>query len=164
VTKPVRVFGPLLLDAFAFEGSAAVKDLMAALDCVRTTYAAGRRKLPAAPPLRFVPRRWRGFVLGPDGVDRAAYELRAFSELRERLRAGDVWVAGSWKYRAFDDYLLPRPTFEALKASGSLRSRSRPGSRTTGPSGGPSSRRRPPPSPAGPVPATCPTCASTSRV
>ena len=120
MTKPVRVFGPLLLDAFAFEGSAAVKDLMAALDCVRTTYAAGRRKLPAAPPLRFVPRRWRGFVLGPDGVDRAAYELCAFSELRERLRAGDVWVAGSWKYRAFDDYLLPRPTFEALKASGSL--------------------------------------------
>jgi hypothetical protein len=49
--KSVRVFGLLLLDAFAFEGSAAVKDLMAALDCVRTTYAAGRRKLPAAPPL-----------------------------------------------------------------------------------------------------------------
>ena len=118
--KSVRVFGPLLLDAFAFEGSAAVKDLMAALDSVRTTYAAGRRKLPAAPPVRFVPRRWRGFVLGPDGVDRAAYELCAFSELRERLRAGDVWVAGSRKYRAFDDYLLPRPTFEALKASGSL--------------------------------------------
>ena len=118
--KSVRVFGPQLLDAFTFEGSAAIKDLMAALSCIRATYAAGRRKLPASPPVRFVPRRWRGFVLRPDGINRAAYELCAFSELRERLRAGDVWVAGSRKYRAFDDYLLPRPTFEALKASGSL--------------------------------------------
>ena len=118
--KSVRVFGPRLLEAFALEGSAAVKDLMAALELIRATYAAGKRKLPTSPPLRFVPRRWRPFVVGRGGVDRAAYELCAFSELRERLRAGDVWVAGSRRYRAFDDYLLPRPTFEALKAAGPL--------------------------------------------
>ncbi|MBO1687902.1 hypothetical protein HJU46_17655, partial [Clostridium butyricum] len=53
-------------------------------------------------------------------VDRAAYELCAFSELRDRLRAGDVWVRGSRRYRAFDDDLLPRPTFAALKAAGPL--------------------------------------------
>ena len=105
---------------FAFEGSAAVKDLMAALDLIRGTYAAGKRKLPTSPPLRFVPRRWRPFVAKEDGVDRAGYELCAFSELRERLRAGDVWVAGSRRYRAFDDYLLPRPTFEAMRAAGPL--------------------------------------------
>ncbi len=114
------MFGPRLLEAFALEGSAAVKDLMAALELIRATYAAGKRKLPTSPPLRFVPRRWRPFVVGRGGVDRAAYELCAFSELRERLRAGDVWVAGSRRYRAFDDYLLPRPTFEALKAAGPL--------------------------------------------
>ena len=118
--KSVRVFAPRLLEAFAFEGSAAVKDLMAALELIRVTYAAGKRKLPASPPLRFVPRRWRPFVVGQGGVDRAAYELCAFSELRERLRAGDVWVAGSRRYRAFGDYLLPRATYEALKASGPL--------------------------------------------
>ena len=93
---------------------------MAALEVIRATYDAGKRKLPTSPPLRFVPRRWRPFVVGRGGVDRAAYELCAFSELRERLRAGDVWVAGSRRYRAFDDYLLPRPTFEALKAAGPL--------------------------------------------
>ena len=93
---------------------------MAALELIRVTYAAGKRKLPASPPLMFVPRRWRPFVVGQGGVDRAAYELCAFSELRERLRAGDVWVAGSRRYRAFGDYLLPRATYEALKASGPL--------------------------------------------
>jgi hypothetical protein len=118
--KSVRVFGPRLLETFAFEGSAAVKDLMAALELIRATYAAGKRKLPASPPLRFVPRRWRPFVISQGAVDRAAYELCAFSELRERLRAGDIWVAGSCRYRAFDDYLLPKPTFAALKAAGSL--------------------------------------------
>ena len=67
-----------------------------------------------------MPRRWRSFVTGRGGIDRAAYELCAFSELRERLRAGDMWVQGSRRYRSFDDYLLPQPTFEALKGSGSL--------------------------------------------
>ena len=118
--RTVRSFGPTLLSAFAFEGSAAVKDLMAALDLIRDTYAAGKRKLPALPPLKFVPRRWRPFVVKKDGIDRAAYELCAFSELRERLRAGDVWVAVSKRYRAFDDYLLPKPIFEAMRAAGPL--------------------------------------------
>jgi hypothetical protein len=106
--KSVRAFGPRLLLAFAFEGSGAVKDLVAALDVIRATYGVGKRKLPDSPPIRFVPRRWRPFVLTKAGVDRAGYELCAFSELRERLRAGDVWVAGSRRYRAFDDDLLPR--------------------------------------------------------
>jgi TnpA family transposase len=118
--RTVRVFGPALLSAFAFDGSATVKDLLSALDLIRETYAAGRRKLPASPPLRFVPRRWRSFVVKKDGIDRAGYELCAFAELRERLRAGDIWVAGSKRYRAFDDYLLPKPTFEAMRAAGPL--------------------------------------------
>ena len=27
--------------------------------------------------------------------------------LRDRLRAGDIWVEGSRAFRAFDDFLLP---------------------------------------------------------
>ncbi|NEU14985.1 Tn3 family transposase [Methylobacterium sp. BTF04] len=118
--RTLRMFGPRLLKAFAFEGSGAVTDLLAALQVIGTTYASGKRKLPLSAPLRFMPRRWRSFVLTQAGIDRAGYELCAFSELRERLRAGDVWVRGARRYRAFDDDLLPRPTFEALKAAGPL--------------------------------------------
>ena len=118
--RSVRLFAPALLEAFAFEGSPAVRDLLAALDLIRTTHATGKRKLPPSPPLRFVPRRWRPFVVVKGEVDRPAYELCALSELRERLRAGDVWVRGSRRYRPFDDDLLPKPTFEALRASGPL--------------------------------------------
>ena len=80
--KSVRIFGPQILDAFAFEGSAAVKNLTVAIDYIRSVYASGKRKLPGSPPLRFVPRRWRAFVIGQNGIDRAAYELCLFLELR----------------------------------------------------------------------------------
>lgn len=118
--RTVRQFGPKLLDAFMFEGSPTVASLLAALEVIRGLYATGKRKLPPSVPLRFVPHRWRPFVISKDGVDRAAYELCAFAELRERLAAGDVWVAGSRQFKPFDSYLLPRPTFEALRAAGPL--------------------------------------------
>ena len=35
--------------------------------------------------------------------------------MRDRLRAGDVWVAGSRQYRAFDEYLLPQPAWRELR-------------------------------------------------
>jgi TnpA family transposase len=40
--------------------------------------------------------------------------------LRARLRAGDVWVRGSRRYRNFEDCLLPRPTIASLRAEGPL--------------------------------------------
>jgi TnpA family transposase len=48
-------------------------------------------------------------------IDRPFYELCALSTLRDRLRAGDVWVAGSRQYRAFDEYLLPQPAWRELR-------------------------------------------------
>ena len=36
------------------------------------------------------------------------------STLRDRLRAGDVWVDGSREYRRFDSYLMPRDTAETV--------------------------------------------------
>jgi hypothetical protein len=42
------------------------------------------------------------------------------SQLRERLRAGDIWVAGSRQFRDFDSYLIPPATFAALREKGLL--------------------------------------------
>lgn len=54
-------------------------------------------------------------MTGADGrPDRRAWEVCVLSELRDRLRAGDVWVAGSRRYRRFENLLLPRPTLAAL--------------------------------------------------
>jgi hypothetical protein len=53
------------------------------------------------------------FTVG--GVDRHFYELCALAELRDRLRAGDIWVTGSRQYRDFETYLIPAATFETMR-------------------------------------------------
>src|SRR3546814_10380215 len=67
-----------------------------------------------------LPICWRPFVLRDGIVDRAAYELCALSQLRDRLRAGDIWVSGSRQFRDFDSYLIPPATFDALREKGPL--------------------------------------------
>ena len=56
----------------------------------------------------------------PGEVNRHAYELCVYFELRDRLRAGDVWVEGSRQRRYFDDRLIPKATFEILRTEGPL--------------------------------------------
>lgn len=116
----LRRIGPLFLDAFVFEGVAGSANLLRGLDAMRTFYAGPRRKPQADLPLGFIRRAWRTAVLGGKSVDIAAYELCLFAELRDRLRAGDVWVVGGRQYRAIEDQLIPAPLFAAMKAAGPL--------------------------------------------
>ena len=83
-------------------------------------YRAGKRTVPLKPPTAFIRRAWRPFVFKDGDIDRRAYELCVFSELRNRLRAGDVWVDRSRHYQDFETYLIPKLTFEILKAEGPL--------------------------------------------
>ncbi|MCB8829737.1 Tn3 family transposase, partial [Escherichia coli] len=108
------------LNAFEFRGAGAVQGLLDAVRLVADIYRTGRRRLPDKPPLRFVPPSWRPFVLRNGVVVRAAYELCVLTQLRDRLRAGDIWVAESRQYRSFDSYLLPSATFDAMRARGPL--------------------------------------------
>jgi TnpA family transposase len=117
----LRAYTPLLLATFEFRGVAAVRPLLEALDLLRELNASNRRRLPANPPLGFVRPRWRRFVCREDGVDRRYYELCAMEELRQRLRAGDVWVVGGRRYRSLEDDLLPKASFAELRANGEIR-------------------------------------------
>jgi TnpA family transposase len=116
----LRRVGPLFLSAFTFQGVAAVSGLVRALEMLRAFYAGARRTLPKDLPTSFIRRSWRDAVT-PDGIiDGAAYELCCFAELRDRLRAGDIWVAGSRQYRAVEDQLIAKPLFAAMKEAGPL--------------------------------------------
>lgn len=75
---------------------------------LRELNASGKRTVPEGTPTGFVRPRWRPHVIGPEGtIDRRFHELWTLSELRDRLRAGDVWVRGSRQYRDFETYLIP---------------------------------------------------------
>ncbi len=122
-TVLARIGRELLQDrgrAFEFRGGGAVNGLLRAIAVIREMYRRGKRTLSANPPTAFVRRAWRSFVFEDGAIDRKAYELCALSALRDRLRAGDVWVDGSRQYQDFESYLIPKPTFEILKSEGPL--------------------------------------------
>ena len=116
----VRKIAPAFLDAFTFKATTAANPIIEALDTLKTMYRTGQRALPAKPPLRFIRPVWRPIVVQGGEIDRKAYELCAFFELRDRLRAGDIWVEGSRQYQDFESFLIPEPTFALLKAEGPL--------------------------------------------
>jgi TnpA family transposase len=116
----IRSFAPELLGAFEFRGGQPVAALLRAIELLRTMHQAGKRSLPDRSPTGFIRRSWRRFVMPGGDIDRKAYEICALSELRDRLRAGDIWVEGSRQFRDFESSLVPSATFEALRAEGAL--------------------------------------------
>jgi hypothetical protein len=69
-------------------------------------------------------QRWRPYVVADDAIDRRFYELCALTELKNRLRSGDIWVTGSRQFKDFDAYLLESSRFAELRAQQSLSLRS----------------------------------------
>jgi TnpA family transposase len=116
----LRRIGPLFLEAFTFQGVAAANGLVQAVELLRTFYAGNRRTLPENLPTSFIRRSWRSAVMKNGKVDGRVYELCLFAELRDRLRAGDIWVTGSRHYRAVEDQLIAKPLFAAMKEAGPL--------------------------------------------
>ncbi len=112
----IRKFAPLLLANFEFQAAAGTADLLRAIDILRDMNATGRRTLPDEVPTSFVRPRWQPYVSPhKQPIDRRNYELCVFSELRDRLRAGDVWVAGSRQYQDFETHLMSAATFQAMR-------------------------------------------------
>jgi len=116
----VRMFAPALLETFQFRGASAVASLLKGVEVIAGMYKSGKRSLPGNVPAGFIRKSWRPAVFDGDTIDRKAYVLCALSELRDRLRAGDVWVDGSRQYQDFENYLVPKATFSLLKAEGPL--------------------------------------------
>ncbi len=57
-------------------------------------------------------------VFTSERIDRRFYETCVLSELGKSLRAGDLWVVGSRRYKDFEEYLLPPEIYRAIKPSG----------------------------------------------
>ena len=116
----LRKYAPLFLEAFEFRGAPVTQPLLAAIEVLRVMNRAGARKVPADAPLTFVPLRWRRAVGSGADIDRRFYELCALSELKNRLRAGDLYVPGSRQFQDFEDYLLPRSLFSSMRGEARL--------------------------------------------
>lgn len=119
----LRRFAPAVLRNFIFEGACSASGLLQAVTMLRETNAvsASRRAPLNEAPTGFIRKGWRSFAISPDRTpDPKAWEVCVLFELRDRLRAGDVWVAGSRRFRSLNDTLIPRESFAALRAEGPL--------------------------------------------
>ena len=74
------------------------------------------RSVPQNAPLEWINQRWRPYVVTDEGIDRRFYELCALTELKNRLRSGDIWVTGSRQFKDFEAYLLEPSRFTELRA------------------------------------------------
>jgi len=116
----IRRWAPAFLDAFVFQSVPAAAALMRAIDTLRDMNRRAVPSLPKSAPISFIRERWARHVFRAGGIDRRYYELCVLSELRDRLRAGDVWVVGSRRYRAFEERLISRETLKELEQGGTL--------------------------------------------
>jgi TnpA family transposase len=116
----VRRWAPAFLEAFAFQSVPAAAALLRAIEVLRVVNRTGAAALPASAPTAFVRPRWARYVLPGGTIDRRHYELCVLSELRDRLRAGDVWVTGSRQYRSFEDRLVSPATLTEMRRDGTL--------------------------------------------
>src|SRR5277367_799697 len=116
----VRRWAPAFLATFSFQGVPAAASLLGAVEVLRRMNEAAAPKLPKSAPTGFIRERWSRYVMPGGALDRRYYELCVLSELCGRLRAGDVWVVGSRRYRSFEERLISREVLEELLQSGSL--------------------------------------------
>ena len=116
----MRRWAPAFLAAFSFQGVPAAASLLRAVDTLRGMNEAGALKLPKFAPTGFIRERWARYVMPGGEIDRRYYEFCVLSELCGRLRAGDVWVTGSRRYRSFEEHLISREALQELLENGTL--------------------------------------------
>lgn len=117
--RPLGRYLPKLLETLEFKGAPVAAELLAGVDAVRRGFATHVLDADSV-PTAFIRERWRSFVF-PDGdLDAAYYEFCVAAELKNSLRAGDVWVVGSRQFRDFADYLMPKEVFSQRLADNRL--------------------------------------------
>jgi len=114
-----RHLRPLLL-AIGLHATRADAPLMAAVQCLKTTFAQGRalgQLAPEAIPTQFIPVRLRHYlyITDPAGQKRLIldrYEVLVYRQLRNALESGDLFCRDSVRFRSFEDDLISASTWQ----------------------------------------------------
>lgn len=116
--------GPVFLAAFRLRAIPAGAPTLRATETLRDSYASGGRTWPKSLPVGFLRPAWRDAVLSSErqgqAQHRRTWEAATLLALRDRLRAGDIWVEGSRQWRAVEDQLLSPALFTAMREAGPL--------------------------------------------
>lgn len=117
----LRKYTPALVKYLEFSSTnTSMEPLIDALKVINDMNETGKRRVPENAPLGFVSNRWNKFVFEPGGtINRHYYEMAAYTELKNRIRSGDVAVKGSRNHKNFDEYLVTKKDWDTKKTSAS---------------------------------------------
>ena len=116
--------GSMFLDTFKLRAVPAAAGTLRTVELLHDTYRSSGRKWPKTLWTSFLRPAWRDAVLNSGSEEktecRRTWEAATLLALRDRLRAGDIWVEGSRQWRAIEDQLIPPALFAAMRAAGPL--------------------------------------------
>ena len=116
--------GPVFLDTFSLRAVPAAAATLRAVELLHGIYGSGGRTWPKSLPTAFLRPAWRDALLGAGAAGspahRHTWEAATLLALRDRLRAGDIWVEGSRQWRAVEDQLISPALFAAMREAGPL--------------------------------------------
>ncbi|MEM6281998.1 MAG: Tn3 family transposase [Chloroflexota bacterium] len=110
----VRRFSPHFLQAFVFQGHEETADIRQAIQLICDVDTGKRAHLPEWAPTDFVDERWQPYVFQDGDLQRRYYELCVLDKLRDGLRSGDIWVAGSDQFRPLKSFLIPDAQWQTM--------------------------------------------------
>ena len=99
---------PPLLKALRFQSNNAMwHPILAALNLIVRLAEAGRRAVAKDDiPAGIIPGKWFSAVIDENGrINVVSFELCVLTQLRERIRAKEIWIEGGDRYRNPDDDL-----------------------------------------------------------
>ncbi len=111
----IRRYAPALLETLQLKAATVATDLLNGVEILKKMNADHTRKLPLEVPTSFIRKRWKTLIFKDGDIDKKFYELCVFTELKNTLRSGDIWVQGSRQFKDFETYLLPMDQFDQLK-------------------------------------------------
>jgi TnpA family transposase len=113
----LRQFVPAWLRTLTLHAQGPDDTLLRAVDVIRTLdQASTPRIVPQEAPMPMVPEPWRPYIRERGGdISRRYYELCTLWQLRNALRAGNVWVAHSRRYADPATYLIPPTEWPHLR-------------------------------------------------
>lgn len=111
----IKKYGGEFLKELELHSAPVAEDILKAVGILIDLYEGKIKRLPEKLPSGFIRKRWEELVFTENGIDRKFYELCIFSELKNHLRSGDLWVQGSRQYKDFEDYLIPADRFTEMR-------------------------------------------------
>ncbi|MFH0337679.1 Tn3 family transposase [Clostridium perfringens] len=110
-----------LIKVLEFKSTKSNEPILESIEIIKSLNESGKRKVPDNSPVDFISKRWKNHIFENDGsINRHYYEMAVLTELRDRVKAGDISISGSKQYKDFEDYLLSKNEWISSKENNKL--------------------------------------------